>query len=395
MQKIINYIITLMATTGLVLVSPSLALASPAVGGTDCQILRSTQYLNTQQSITTGEINGFGGNSDWSSIGLVAAGLDPASFSNQSGPTIIDYLVSNPLDPASSATTIEKRILAINALGQDPQDFYGIDYLDRLLTTYQANQLGDPSLLNDDIFGIIALIGSGQTNQAVLLDSLNYLITNQSPDGGFGYSLSSGSDTNDTASALVALISSKQADLAHSNLDLAISNAVTYLLNSQNTDGGFGYLPGDISDGSSTTWNLIALNAISANQDVQSYQELASQWLTSNQLGDGGFGYLAEYGSDTYTTSHAIIALTGNTWLNLRPIQLNCPDQPIDPIQPVVEDVSTDLPNPSTQAEVGEVLGYTQVTSLPNTGNLNPLSIIIILIPLAVILRRITRIETA
>ncbi|MCA9349899.1 terpene cyclase/mutase family protein [Candidatus Saccharibacteria bacterium] len=394
MRKNINLILSIIIILTANLIWQTQSFAISPISNIDCQLLDATNYLSTQQSTATGEITGFGGNSDWASIGLVTAGLDPASFSYQSSPTIVQYLASNPLDPASSATTIEKRILAINALRQDPQNFYGINYLDQLLGSYQANQLGDPTLLNDDIFGIMALLGSNQTTQIALLDSLNYLVDNQEPDGGFGYSLSSGSDTNDTASALVALISSQRAGLTHPNLDQVIAGAINYLIPSQNLDGGFGYLPGDPSDGSSTAWGLIALNAIGTIQDVQAYQGLASQWLIDNQLSDGGFGYLAEYGSDTYTTSHALIALTGNTWLNPQSDQLSCNDQATDPVQSNSQDTPADSSNQTTQAETGTVQGYTQVTSLPNTGSSNLVSLVIVLMPLTAILRKITRIAS-
>jgi hypothetical protein len=227
---------------------------------------------------------------------------------------------------------VEKRILAIAAADEDTADFGGVNYNELFATYHNNDQIGDPILLNDDIFGIIAAAAADDVAlEDMAQDALDYLIAHQGVDGGFSYTTDTcaycGADSNDTAAAIIALEAAESLGLSNPGLDEAKSKAITYLMTTKQADGGFAYDTFSPSDGSSTAWVLMALNAL--GDDVATEASAARDWLLANQNSDGGFSYGA-FGytdSDAYTTAHAVVALLGSTWL-LQPAPLEQPETP-------------------------------------------------------------------
>jgi hypothetical protein len=317
MKKLI--ILSLMSL--LISVLPIRVLATSTATG------QALGYLKSQQA-SSGAISGFGGESQWAVLGFVANGVDVAAVKNPNV-SLQSYVLSDHPGVGAAATEWERRILALRALKQDVTNVGGVNYLAGLEALYSANQLGSPGLLNDDIFGVLALISAGGANAVIVQDSLNYLIAHQNTDGGFGYATSgagSFSDGNDTAAAIQALVAARVAGFSHPQLEGAIASAQTYLLSTQAPSGGFGYDAFSEADGSSTAWALMALNVLGQSDSAAATS--AKNWLLSNQQADGGFGYVAygTVGSDTYTTSHALVALSGNGWLVKQPVSI----QPIE-----------------------------------------------------------------
>lgn len=331
----------------------TLLIATPINAATDSQILSAVQkgvnYLAANQK-ADGAIDGFGGETDWAAISLEASGNDAFNF-NHKGSSIIDFLTANPLTSAASATDIERRILAIMATGGDASGFGGVDYSSRLLAQHNNQQIGDATLLNDDIFGIIAIKSmDNPALNAIAQDALNYLISHQAADGGFSYTTDTcgwcGSDSNDTAAAIVAMYAAENMGLTSPDLESAKTKAISYLLSTRQVDGGFGYDAFSPSDGSSTAWSLIALNVVGSHVATQASS--AKDWLLANQNGDGGFRYGAYdmLNSDTYTTSHAMIALLGTTW-TLSPEPLSAPVVIKPPTEPTYSNPESSAQNPT------------------------------------------------
>jgi prenyltransferase beta subunit len=298
-------------TSALALVSPDAQSAATA----------GIQYLATNQK-SDGSISGFGGESEWSVEALAAGGQQASTFAHGGSTSLLDFLKTDAPGATTSPTTVERKIIAIGAASQDATSFGGVNYDALLESKHNNSQIGDPTLLNDDIFGIIA-IDAAHANQlqAEAQDGLDYLLAHQAADGGFSYTTDTsagGSDTNDTSATIIAMYAAQDLGLVQNNLASSRDQALSYLLSTQNPDGGFGYDGFSPSDGSSTAWSLMALNAI--GDSVSAQAQLARNWLLHDQNTDGGFSYGA-YGvtdSDTYTTAHAVTALLGSTWL-LRP----------------------------------------------------------------------------
>ena len=256
-------------------------------------------------------------NNPWSTMALSA--LESPNI-----PT--DHLISvngtNAIDYAAP-------ILAITALGQNPRTFGSIDYVDSLKNHYSENQIGDPIMLNDDCFGILALVSAGESsNDVIIVDSKNFIFNNQNDDGGWGYSITAGSDTNMTAAAILALVS-----VGVDGADSHIQNALSFLKASQNDDGGFYYnsVFGSDSDSSSTAWVIWALNALDISPDsLIKSDNTPISYLESNQSDQGFFKYqnnsVGEDSSSAVTTSYAVIALQGKK-LPLNIVADNVPEK--------------------------------------------------------------------
>jgi len=300
-------------------------------------------YLQANQD-ATGKITGWGGESDWAAIAFIQNGIDISSVKNPDI-SLKDFLLNDHPATTSAATDWERKILAIAAMREDPTNFGGIDYLTNLEGYANNNQLGDTLLLNDDIFGLLALIKANSTNDTLKQDVLDFIISHQSSDGGFSWSTNScdwcGPDSNDTAAAIQALQLAKESGLTHPDLDTSLELAKQYLLGTQINSTGFGYDAYSTDpDGASTSWALMALNALGLSDSPEAQQ--ATTWLLDNQMADDGFPWMPTYGSDTGTTSHALIALSGGWWTQSTPTSTLTPT----PI-PTTKPTTTPTPTPT------------------------------------------------
>ncbi len=211
------------------------------------------------------------------------------------------------------ATDYAKAILALASVNENPATFGNIDYVAKLKTYYDGSQIGSNSLLNDDIWSILALASVNQVDSVEALAAKNFILANQNVDGGWSYAVGGQSDSNDTASAIIALI---EAGLSSS--DQVITKALSYLESCQNEDGGFGYQTGDVSDSGSTSWVISALTKSQISPESWSRQEGDPiSFLQSLQASDGGFWWVEEGTSDWNNkamTAFAVIALSGKSY---------------------------------------------------------------------------------
>lgn len=240
----------------------------------------------------------------WSTMGLIALGKNNLN---------LDYLKNIS---GNNAIDFTKPILAITASGNDPRNFSNIDLVAKLKTFFIENQIGDTETVNDDIFGILSLIASGElTSDPVVDGAKQFILQKQNSDGGWGYALSANSDSNTTASAILALLAS-----GVSPTDVKILSAINFLKSCQNLDGGFTYDPksewGIDSDTSSTAWVMWAINAL--KQDISSWtknNKNPREYLESFQHTNGYFIFpgLTENSLSPDNTAWAIIALESKT----------------------------------------------------------------------------------
>jgi len=208
------------------------------------------------------------------------------------------------------ATDYEKTILALTAAGENPRTFGNIDFITQLKGFYQSNQIGSPDLLNDDFWGILALVSAGESVlDPIIQDSKNFILTKQNSDGGWGYAISGQSDTNDTAAAIMALL-----EVEIRANDPVITKAIDYLKTSQNSDGGFPYLPGGESDSGSDSWVISVIYKLGQNpEDWQKNDKNPIDHLKSLQRPDGSFKWISsEDKGYPILTAYAVIALTEN-----------------------------------------------------------------------------------
>lgn len=239
----------------------------------------------------------------WVTMALVVAGQSPDT----------EYIKTFS---RTSPTDYETSILALTAAGKNPRTYASEDLVAALESFEQQNQLGDPSLLNDDIFGILALVSAGiPAPDAHVTNLASFIESHQNSDGGWGYTTTGGSDTNSTSAAIMALMASGK-----SSSDATVTKAIVYLKNTQNDDGGFPYDPSQSysssSDSSSDAWVISAIYRI--GQDPSSWLKNSKTPLDHlrSLIDPTGFAHY-QTPSDAATsftpvsTAYAVIALSG------------------------------------------------------------------------------------
>lgn len=273
------------------------------------------------------------------------------------------------LQSATSTVAIELEapILALTAAHKDPRVYPASDLIQGLQSHYSGGQIGDPGTLNDDIFGILALVSAGVSLQdEIITGTRSFVLSHQNTDGGWPFTTGGTSDTNTTAAAIMALIASGGAAS-----DASIVQGLDYLHAAQNTDGGFPYDPqsqwGTGSDASSDAWVMLALSASGVSE---------SSWATASgtpmtdllsyQQPSGYFEFQHGTGEDSFTpvtTSYAVLALSGKTL----PVAILPPPPPPPPPPP--EPTPPAAPAPSSSGGGGGVIsgpfsiGFTSIAT--------------------------------
>lgn len=110
-------------------------------------ITSGLSYLRSQQDVGSGKINGFGGESDWAAIAFSANNIGVNGVKN-GDVSLQDYLLADMPAPDSAATVWERKILAIVAIGEDPSNFGGVNFVENVENLHSETQIGDPNLVN-------------------------------------------------------------------------------------------------------------------------------------------------------------------------------------------------------------------------------------------------------
>jgi hypothetical protein len=214
-----------------------------------------------------------------------------ASIQQTSGQSYLKSSISGGV-----ATDYEKRILAITAIGENARTFGSEDFVAKLNSFFDGIQIGDVSLLNDDIFGVLALVSAGISDNTVTA-TRQFILSHQNSDGGWGYATSVGSDSNTTAMAVSAL----------SRTGGAPNSAFEYLNRSQDSSGGYAFIPNTAADGASTAWVIAGLTTAG-----KSIPANATSYLESLQTSNGSFKWKpSDSQGSGLVTAYAVIALSG------------------------------------------------------------------------------------
>jgi hypothetical protein len=217
----------------------------------------------------------------WAALGLAAAGRPPGSAAA--------FLAGKPYP---TATDLELRILALDALGDDVTALAG-----RLVRLRRPSGAIGP-LLNSTIWGVIALRAAGLPAGR---KTVRYLLRAQAPGGGWSWQTGVAPDADDTAAAVQALRAAGVSERSK-----AIGRALAYLRTRQGGDGGFELTPGAGSNAQSTAWAIQAF--IAAGRDPGA---AAFSYLARLQRPDGSFRYSARYGpTPAWVTAQVLPALS-------------------------------------------------------------------------------------
>jgi subtilase family serine protease len=244
------------------------------------EISSALDFLNGEQ-LATGNIWGFE-NSGWAALGIAAAGRDFGS--------LIDYLRKEPgklkmfLPPGENPPDLimpedfARMVLVISAVGEDPTNFGGVNYLTMLKSYYDGEQVGERDDVKDDAFAILALVSCGDKDQRtknMIANASEYIKDKQNGDGGWGQ-FGGDSDVKTTALVIQALVVAGEDD----NQEV-VENALEYLRNARDENGGY-------SNVKATSYAIQAF--ITAGEDISNYSGTID-YLLSLQQEDGSFNY--------------------------------------------------------------------------------------------------------
>lgn len=285
---------------------------------------------------------------DW--VALALSSTDKAQGSLNA---LLPHLLRH--NELTQVTDYERRAMALEALGIDP--YAHSDTIQKIISGFDGVQIGDPNLVNDDIFSLFPLMHAGYTKEdEVIAKEVTFILSNQDQNGSWG-------SVDLTSAAIQALLPLSDVE----GLSLAIARARDYLVSQQDTNGCFG-------NSYSTSWALQAISALG---------ESPLKWTTWGgsmplscmallQAPDGGFGPMeATIESRIWATAYAIPALQGKSW---NTILKKFPKQNI-PLKRVTQasEESTQATNTPLNTTVvsGVVLGTSTVEKIPTPPAIN------------------------
>lgn len=189
-----------------------------------------------------------------------------------------------------STNHIAERIYSLAAGGTDSTVL--ISYMDELALAWGGyNDFTVDNL--DTASALQALKSINYGNQTTIQSAINYLLAHQNTDGGWGFDNGDVSNVYMTAVVIKTLSQFKNTY----NLQNQINNGAAYLLSKQNADGGFG-------SSTSTAYETgLAMEAlIASGVNLSSASQPAINYLASTQLADGSWAV------DPYSTALALRA---------------------------------------------------------------------------------------
>lgn len=294
----------------------SAAFAYP-LNASDIEIINALNYLKSRQD-SDGCIGGFA-TSAWVISGIVAAGENPSSTEWSSGSkSLVECIKKDSFwfnDPSRNATDFERQIIAIVASGGNPANFNGLDYVAKLKSMYDGTQMGNSSYINDDVWGVIALIAAGEPDSSTEIQGMiAFIESNQGADNGWSWGVGQSSDADSTADAIMALIATGE-----TTSSTEIQNAIDYLKSQQDSNNA-GFMSWGTANPDSTSHSVDAIVSVGGNPTDALWEENGTnpaEYLLSWQQANGGFSnpYTDPLlGSSEWTTANALNALLGKPY---------------------------------------------------------------------------------
>ena len=200
---------------------------------------RGASWFEAGQDEETGRLD-----SDWAMTALAAAGINAADVrTSAADPTAQDYYLGEwqAEGPGGAGTDAARGILSGVAGGiqtsrlSTAADATKSNLVARLAELWDGTQIGNAGLLNDDIFGVLALHQAGAPRE-MLRRVVDELRASQLPGGGWSWSASPSApaDTDMTGAAIAAFCA---AGVAPMDPDVADALALLHSLQDPETRG--------------------------------------------------------------------------------------------------------------------------------------------------------------
>lgn len=232
---------------------------------------------------------------DWAAIALGGKLTDAEKAKLQA------YLIAD--DGGLSFTTdLERRAMALMALGVNPFSGTGTNYIVSIVRSFSNGQFGAEDLINDDIFGVIPVVRAGIVKGSHRVKKVvGHILDRQAADGSW-------ENPDLTASAIQALL------LADNDRRIpdAVRRGRDYLKRNQSADGRIGM------NTFSSSWASQALTGTGSTLEDKAASEKARKYVESKVQADGGL----KDGEDStfnrlWGTAYALAAAEGKHWGDL------------------------------------------------------------------------------
>jgi len=192
------------------------------------------------------------------------------------------------------------KVLAMNKVAPDRVE-KGVNFI-------LKDQKPDGSWNNNTAHTAFAILALKQANKGneTINKGADYLKTVQDINGGFKRIGKEGAPL--TIYTAVVLCALKEA--GYKQNDPVVKRAMDWLISCQNADGGYGMPKGAPSLSLSTAWTIKALLAFGIEPSTPSVQN-AVAYLLRTQKSSGGFSFVPPSPEDPEATAYAIMALSG------------------------------------------------------------------------------------
>ena len=272
---------------------------------------------------------------DWGMTALAATGLNAADVrTSLLDPSAQDYYLGEwqASGPGGAATDAERGILAGVAGGIQPSRLAATtetekgNLVARVAELFDGTQIGSTGLLNDDVFGVLALHQVGAP-QPLLQRLVEYLRTMQLADGGWSWSASPSApaDADVTGAALAAFCAA-----GVPTSDPTVQQALALLRSLQDpATGGFVAPPpyGVGVNTDTTAWVTSGLIQCGIDPQALEWTTAAGKtpldYLVSLQRPDGHFDWTSEYAGGAFETYGAVRPLAGVAFSSAAPARLD------------------------------------------------------------------------
>jgi hypothetical protein len=333
--------------------------------------------------------------SDWGMTALAAAGVNAADVSTSlADPSAQDFYLDEweTAGPGGAGTDAARGILTGVAGGIQPSrlsassDASKSNLVARIAELFDGTQIGETGLLNDDIFGVLALHQAGAP-RPILRQIVDYLRSQQHTDGGWSWnaSPSAPADTDMTGSVVAAFCA---AGVAVDDPDLQQAFALLHSLQDPAT-GGFIAPPESFGIGVNTdTTSWVTSGLIQCGIDPQGPEWTTDQgktpldYLVSLQRPDGHFDWTDEFAGGAFETYDSVRPLGGIGFSTAPPARLDGISPAVRPVAavsggttvpitlvidhgPGADDVRMCRVDVESGSDLGEVLDDAEASSAP------------------------------
>jgi hypothetical protein len=332
--------------------------------------------------------------SDWAMTALAAVGLNAADVSTSlADPSAQDYYLGEwqASGPGGAATDAERGILAGVAGGIQTSRLAAVtdtekgNLVARIAELFDGSQIGEAGLLNDDIFGVLALHQAGAP-QPLLSEIVDHLRTRQLADGGWSWNASPGAtaDIDMTGSAVAAFCA---AGVGLDDPDLQQALALLHASQDPATGGFVAPPPFGIGVNTDTTaWVLSGLVQCGIDPQGPAWTtalgKTAFDYLISMQKPDGHFAWTDEYDGGAFETYSSVRPLMGVAFSSPAPARLDGSSPAVRPAAavadgttvpitlvidhgPAADDVRMCRVDVAAGSSLGQVLGDAETASVP------------------------------